>query len=338
MKYFFSCLFFFSLHYSFAQEISETLIIEQDVNFCKPGVHNKSPGKGLLLDYRITPNFDFNNNEVPASKVENNIRFNSKLKIPIIIKPGFKMLIGFQYMIEQFNFKEKDVINYPLFRSMDGVNLKTSRASLYISKPINEKLYTSFRLGVSYSGDYSSFTTGQDRYATYRAVGVLGIKKRENFEYGFGIMFSKNFRNSTKYPIPFAFVNHTYNDKWGIEFAIPISLKVRRNFSDGSLLLFGPQFSSRSYSIDVPGMEEEAPVDIFHFRRASIETSLTFQQRIKGWIWMEANVGYNANLKAKVKNTTTDIETKLTQSNGVYGSIGIFLSPPKKNKVCEKKD
>ena len=238
-------------------------------------------------------------------------------------------------MVEQYNFDENDVVNYSLFNSMDGTNLRTSRASFYISKPINAKIYTSFRLGVSYTGDYNTFLTNEDRYATYRAVGVLGIKKREDLEYGFGIMYSKNFRNVNKYPIPFLFINQTYDDKWGIEFAIPISMKVRRNLNDGSLLLFGPQFNSRSYSLDVTSANEEG-VDIFHFRRAAVETTLTFQQRIKSWVWMEANVGYNYNLKTKVNNTTTNIESKLMQSNGVYGSIGIFLSPPRKNKVCEE--
>ncbi|MFT4759568.1 MAG: hypothetical protein ACI9LN_001532, partial [Saprospiraceae bacterium] len=332
MKSFLAYFFLFIAHFSFAQEISETLIIDGEVNFCKPGVLNKSPGKGMLLDYRIQPNYTFKNDDISTAKIENNIRFNSKLKIPIIIKPGFKLLIGFRYMIEEFNFDASDVGHSSLYASIDGRDLKTTAAAIYISKPLNDRLYTSFRFGVSYSGNYSGFSTGQDRYATYRGVGVFGIKKSENFEYGFGLMYSKSFRNLNV--LPFGFLNRTYNDKWGIEFAIPLSFKVRRNFRNGSMLLFGPQFASRSYSLDVQNMEEEK-IDIFHLRRAGVETTLTFKQRIKGWLWMEANAGYAINLKVDVDNTETNVETKLNQSNGVYGSIGIFLSPPMKNKVCE---
>jgi len=335
MKSFICCLLLFVTNFSFAQEISETLIIDGEVNFCKPGVLNKSPGKGLLLDYRYQPNFTFQSDEVPASKVDNDIRINSKLKIPLVIKPGFKLLIGFRYQIENFNFEPSDANNSPLFSSIDGKDLKTTGAAIYISKPLNEHLYTSFRFGVSYAGDYSRFSTAQDRYATYRAVGILGIKKREDFEYGFGLMYSKSFRNVIA--LPFGFLNRTFNSKWGIEFAIPLSFKLRRDFKDGSLLMFGPQFASRSYSIDVQQSDTET-VDIFHFRRAGVETMLTYQQRIKGWFWVEANVGYLANLKAKVKDTSINRETKLNQSNSVFGSIGIFLSPPSKNRVCEDTD
>ncbi len=335
MKSFLTCFFVFLMQISFAQEISEALIIDGEVNFCKPGVLHKSPGKGLLLDYRVQPNFTFKNKDIPTATIENNIRFNSKLKIPIIIKPGFKLLIGFRYMTEQYDFDPSDVGNSSLYESINGQSLKTTGAAIYISKPLNDRFYTSFRLGVTYSGNYSTFATSKDRFATYRGVGVFGIKKSKNFEYGFGLMYSKSFRRLNI--LPFGFLNRTYNDRWGIEFAIPLSFKLRRNFRDGSLLLFGPQFASRSYSLDVQNVEEQS-VDIFHFRRAGVETTLTFQQRIKGWLWMEANVGYAVNLKVDVDNTTTNTETKLTQSNGVFGSIGIFLSPPSKNKVCEEKD
>ena len=330
---FFCLLFSF---FSFAQEISETLIIDQEINFCQPGVINKSPGKGLMLDYRIRPDFKFSGKEIQDSPVENNIRFNSKLKIPVFIKPGFKLLIGFQYMIERYNFDDLNANNFPLFTAIDNQNLRTSRVSVYISKPFNERFYSSFRLGVSYSGDYEKFATTDNRYATYRAVGVLGFKKSENLEFGGGIMSSYGFRNATNLPIPFLFVNHTYNDRWGIEFAIPISLKLRHNIKDGSLLLFGPQFRSRNYSLDIPSFIRENN-DIIHFRRAAVETSLTYQQRVKSWIWVEANMGYNFNFKTEIVNTTTNLERKLTESNGIVGSVGIFLSPPAKNKICEDK-
>lgn len=328
-------LLLFSIKFSFGQEISEALVIDGDVNFCKPGVLNKSPGKGLLLEYRYQPNFTFNNNQVPKSTVDNNIRFNSKIKIPVIIKPSLKVLIGFRYMIEKYNFDDDDVNNYPLFSTIDGESLKTSGAAVYVSKSLNDRFYTSFRLGFTHSGDYNRFSTSQSRYATYRAVGVFGIKKREDFEYGFGVMFSKSFRNTTV--LPFGFLNKTYNNKWGIELGIPVSLKVRRDFSDGSLLLFGPQFNSRNYSLDVANADSGS-FDIVHFRRAGVETSVTYQQRLKGWIWMQATVGYMANLKADVENQTTNVDAQLKQSNSLYGSIGIFLSPPSKNRVCEDAD
>lgn len=336
MKYFICCLLFFTVSFSFAQEISEALVIDGEVNFCKPGVLNKSPGKGLLLEYRYQPNFTFSNDEVPKSTVDNNLRFNSKIKIPVIIKPNLKVLIGFRYMIEKYNFEKDDVSNYPLFNALDGQDLKTSGIALYASKSLNDRFYASVRLGFTHSGDYNRFATAQSRYATYRAVGVFGVKKREDFEYGFGIMYSKSFRNTTV--LPFGFINKTYNNKWGIECGIPVSIKVRRNFKDGSLLLFGPQFNSRNYSLDVANAESQS-FDIVHFRRAGVETSFTYQQRLKGWIWVQATAGYMANLKAKVENTTTSgVDAQLKQANSLYGSIGIFLSPPSKNRVCEDAD
>ena len=331
MKYlagFFLIIFCWGLK---AQEISETLIIDRDVDFCKPGVTNKSPGKGLLLDYRIQPNFQLQDNNGQQFNTNTNTRFNSKLKIPLVVKPGFKLLLGFQYMTERYEFGGEEKIVAPLISRIDNRNLKTFRSALYVSKPLNEKYYTSFRLGVSYTGDYGNFVTLEDRYATYRAVGIFGIKKRSDLEYGYGIMFSTSFRNTIA--IPFGFYNRTFNEKWGVELAIPISLKVRRNFAHGGLLLFGPEFNSRSYSLDVGEGQETT---IFHYRRAAIETRATYMQRIKGWLWVEMNVGYATNLKAKIEDTSLGSEVLYNQTNGVFGSIGIFLAPPtnRKSKEC----
>lgn len=306
-----------------AQDISQTLVAENNVHFCKPGVSKQSPGKGLLASYMTYPNFELTPpNTENESEVSHNERLNFKLKIPCININGMKFLVGFQYMRERYNFSEIEPANYPLFDRLNTVSLKTARAALYFSKSLDETKYISFRVGTTYSGDYDKFVKIEKRYAIYRAVGLLGIKKSEDLEYGFGLLYTQSFRRTIA--LPFGFYNRTFNDKWGIEFAIPVRLLGRYNIKDGSMILFGAEYVSRSYSIDVPQPESE----VFHFRRSAIEFSASWQQRFTNWTWMEFKLGYALNRNSKIKDVAAGIDSKINPTNGIFGTVSFFISPP----------
>ena len=150
------------------------------------------------------------------------------------------------------------------------------------------------------------------------------LKYTENIEYGIGLLANKSFRNQVV--LPFGFYNRTFNDNWGLEFAIPLMLKVRHNFNQKNLVLFGPEYNSRSYSIDV----ETDAKSIFHYRRHAVEFSGVFMHNLKGWAWLQARAGYVHNLKTAVRNTALGENFNVSPDKGFYASVGFFLSPPKK--------
>lgn len=315
----------------FAQGEMNNLALEPTPSLCKPGVTNKSPGKGFMIDYAYNPEFSMRpTNSEQASEVEANQRFTSKIKLPILHKHRVKFLLGFKYALERYSFENINPENYSLFKRLNEATLKDAESAAYLIVPINHKYYTSFRFSASFRGDYGGFLSTHNDYATYRAAGILGVKKRDDLEYGVGIYYSKNIRRTIAYP--FGFVNWTMNDKWGLEAAIPISIKLRRNINDKNLLLFGTDFSSQNYTLHVNDAFNIAQQDqlIYHYRRQSLEISTAWMKKFSSWTWMQYKIGYFFNLNSDALELTDDLTYDLRPTGSLVATVTFFLSPPKK--------
>ncbi len=323
--------FFFTTVLLFAQGEMNNLALETNPFLCKPGVINKSPGKGLLIDYTYNPEFEMRPTDAEnASEVRANQRFTSKLKIPIINCQRTKFLIGFKYALERYSFEEIEPENYPLFKRLNETNLKDAEMAAYLIVPINHKYYTSFRVSSSFRGDYSGFVNTSNKYGTYRAAGIFGVKKSDNIEYGIGIYYSKNIRRTRVYP--FGFLNWTFNDKWGLESAIPISTKLRRNFKNGNMMLMGVDYSTQSYAVNVEDVSASILPNpsLYHYRRASIEFSLSYLKQFTGWTWMQYKIGYAVNVNSEARDLPERMTYDLRPTGSIVGTVSFFLSPPKK--------
>ena len=322
---------FVAFPFLFSQGEMNNLALEANPFLCKPGVTNKSPGKGLSIDYTYNPEFKMRPTNVEsASEVQANQRFSSKIKLPLINSQRVKFLLGFKYAFERYHFEDINPENYALFQRLNEAKLKDTESAAYLIVPINHKYYTSFRLSASFRGDYGSFLTTRSDYATYRAAGMFGIKKSDDLEYGVGVYFAKNIQQTSIYP--FGFLNWTFNDRWGLEAAIPVSIKMRRNLNENNLLLFGVDYSSQNYTLHVNDAIHIAQQEkqLFHYRRASMEISTSWMNKMKGWVWMQYKVGYYVNLNSEARNLTDDLTYDLRPTGSIVGTVSFFLSPPKK--------
>ena len=314
-----------------AQGEMNNLALEVNPYLCKPGVTNKSPGKGLLIDYSFNPEFQMRpSNAENSSEVEANQRFTSKIKLPLIHSQRVKFLLGFKYAFDRYHFENIEPENYSLFHRMNDATLKDVESAAYLIVPINHKYYTSFRFSTSFRGDYSGFVSTNNDYATYRAAGMFCIKKRDDLEYGFGIYYQKNIRRTIAYP--FGFVNWTFNDKWGLEAAIPVSIKLRHNINDSNLLLFGVDYSSQNYTLHVNDASTIAHQDklLYHYRRASMEISASWMKKFSSWTWMQYKLGYYVNINSEARDMTDRLTYNLHPTGSLVGTVSFFLSPPKK--------
>jgi len=289
-------------------------------------VLNQSPAKGLLLDYTQLGGFNYkgpNNN----SQVAESDRLELKLRIPILLKERTKVLLGLQYFQESYEFEEDGLLesNF-VFQRLNERVLKKSRLSLSAGHALNSKFYTAFRLEASYSGDYQGIINMDNRFATYRATAALGYKKSERLTYGIGTYYSNSFRRTQI--LPFAFYNQTFSDKFGLEFTIPVKLKARYNINDRSLLLFGPQYQSQTYSLDVPN--EHGDLSIAHFRRQAIDWGATYQYNIDGWTWLQVGMGYLTNFNTRVEDPMAGTAFGIQPGDGAYLKVGLFLSPTRR--------
>lgn len=303
--------------------------------FCRPGVINKSPSKGVLFEYGIQPNYNISTstNTGMSSQIQHNRQWLFKFKVPVIRKPGFKFLLGAEHRQERLNFNFISRGDASLFSDLDDKRLKASRISAYFLKSLNDKWYASLKLETAANGDYSQLMSFDNRYAIYRAAFMVARKKRDDLEYGMGVLFNKNFRRTLV--VPFFLYNQTFNSKWGIESALPVKIKLRHNINERSILLFGPAFRGRTYSVDI--RDDNGENGIFHLRNAELQLELSYQYRLNSWIWTEFRGGYAHPFATRFERQTGEFsafsegvnEINAQPTGAPFFRIGIFVSPPK---------
>jgi hypothetical protein len=330
-----SCL----THWACAQGIdfpddNQLDIADDRTDFCKPGVVNKSPGRGVLIEYTGVGGFGLRprvgsseGNEV--SEVDYMEKFKGKFKIPLVNAPGLKMMLGYEYISETYHFDEIGDLNSSLFRALDDNTLKNNKFSFYLTKSINEKYYAGLRMRVSSRGDYEGWVSMDGRYTTFSATGLLGVKKSEDLEWGVGLTYSDNFVR--KLVLPFAVYNQTFNDKWGIETVLPASILMRYNFDQKTLLLFGAELENGTYALDVVEDNRLGNTLPFYFRHTEIAMKGVFYKNILPWVWVEAEAGALIPVRSRFEDASDPLNLRFRNRTGVSPMlrVGIFLSPPK---------
>ena len=327
------CLCFF-IKFISAQDLVLSPIGE---TFCKPGVVGKSPSKGILLDYTYLPSinvYPYNDGITKSNpqKIASN-RLSFKLKVPVIHKPSFTLLVGFahyreEYKVSNFNNGEISILN-----SVHDQSLKSSRFSLNMLKPINEKYYLAFKGDVSFNGDYNGLISFDDQYMKFNIGLLFGVKPSLNVEWGAGLLFRTSFIQSSIPVLPFGIYNHTFNDKWGIEAIVPVSIKARYNINSRNLILFGPEYESRSYSLNDINYNGSGSSQYF-MKRSELKFSVAFERQVSDWVWLTAQTGYSHNFNTSFsevdfKGKVLPVET-VSPADGMFFKVGIFVSPPRR--------
>lgn len=340
-KCFFLTLFVLAVFQAKAQQITSTdevfLELANEVHLCKPGVTNQSKGKGVLFQYGINSGFDLeplsiNKEVVSVAKVDFLRSLRTVVRLPLLNKPGLKLLLGYEYSNQQYRFESLGKTNQALFANLDQRRLNTNKFSLYFSKSFNEKTYAIFRLRASYRGNYSGTKGFNNNYATYNAFGLLGVKPKEDLEWGLGLGYSVSFAGNNV--VPFAIYNQTFNDRWGIEAILPLMINGRYNFSDNNILLFGVEFKNKNYALDLSGSNLESrssTVNSYHFRTTSINPNISLDKKLFPWIWLNVKVGYQIPIQTEFDHAfDTSNSFRVRQTGSAFFRIGLFVSPPAK--------
>lgn len=299
-------------------------------DYCSPGVRNQSPSKGILFEYGFQPPMALQSySPAGATHFSNNDQLQVKLKAPLVLKPGLKVLAGISHIHESYDYNYAIPEAFPTVQELDRTLLKATRLSLYAVKPWSQRMYLMLRLEGSFNGDYRGLMSFDRRYAVYRASALWGIKKNEDTEWGVGFLYKRGFRNQALYP--FLLFNHTFNDHWGLESVFPAVIKGRYNFDRNNILLFGTELQTSEYSIDMAtnsGNGADAS-SIFHLNSASLLFSLAYNRRVNRWTWTEFKVGYSHSLSSNFENTATGELLPTLPTNGPFVSFSVFLSPPR---------
>ena len=202
MKAVLACLFFSVTGWLLGQESSHFLVSDSTLiagrgdcktTFCSPGILNKSRSRGVDIAFNlyqggaVRPEESFFSGTPGQLDVLESIIL--KVKVPIINKPGLKVLAGFNYSPEEYEFSMIPVSNTfsvasPNFsdvvHDIHSRKLKHTGLGLYVLKPLDDRHYLAFRGRVAYNGDYTGLMNFDDRYGSYSATFAYGIKKSDD--------------------------------------------------------------------------------------------------------------------------------------------------------------
>ncbi|MCB0549200.1 MAG: hypothetical protein KDD19_16600 [Phaeodactylibacter sp.] len=301
--------------------------------FCKPGVTNQSRGRGVLIEYgnvgsyKLTPKNALSDGVSSGSRVSHIDQLTAKIKIPMVNAPSLKVLAGYEHSSETYHFSRIGDTHAGLFQSLDNNPLRNNKYSLYITKAFCDKFYGGLRLRTSYRGDYDEVMSFESRYATYSALAVFGVKPRPDLEWGIGLTYSDNFFN--RQVLPFAVYNRTFNDKWGIETVLPVSIMGRYNFRPDRMMLFGAEYQSDSYAIDVlTGQSGQPPLPYF-FRHSEIVAKVSYDHHLRSWFWFNIEGGYQVPFRNEFIAAEGGQRIDNSAKGQPFFKIGLFVSPPK---------
>lgn len=300
--------------------------------YCSPGVYNKSKSRGIVLSYRWMNGGTFNEQDFPftnqLSKYDRLESLKFKIKAPLVLKDNFKLLVGYQHFSENFNFKDIGADFNPVFKELNNQRLKSNSLSLIMSKPINEFRYLVFRFKYTSSGDYNTLFSFNSNYAIYKFLGLYAFKPNENLEWGIGLAVSKSFRKNNI--LPFILYNKNFNKYWGIEALLPGMIFGRYNLNPTNIFLFGAEYNSESFRIDVNENSNLTLLD-YAYNHSEVILSGEWEHRFTPWVWGSIKTGYQFNFSSefKAKNFSTD-EFNTNPTGAPFFNISFFISPPKK--------
>lgn len=295
---------------------------------CRPGVQNKTRSRGLEIAYirnaggAIRAENGFLTGR--PSRIDHIENLIFKLKLPLVNTEGVKVLAGFTYRPEKYYFDTVGVDYAPIFRHINGQNLKNTGFEVFGTKSFNDRHYGVLRVKASFNGDYNGLASLRSQYAIYNVTSVFGVKKSDDLEYGFGLTYTSSFRNTTI--LPFLVYNRNFSEKWGIESVLPALAVLRYNFSPNTILTTGFRYNSRSYSLDVPDNNRDV---IYEMNHSEVRFLLSAEKRLVPWIWLDAEVGYQLNFSTDFTvDELPEASFQVENDNNIYFKIGLFLSPP----------
>lgn len=304
--------------------------------YCKPGVRNRSQSRGVVVRMENQFGFDWSGNGAIAGgtqRVNRLEQFTFKFKIPIINRPDLKFLLGYEWDTEKYYFNDPfgdGQGEQTLFQLLDERRLKANKLSAYATKSFDDRFYGSARIRVGLNGDYNGLISFDAPYRVYSAAVAFGKKVNADKEWAVGITVSNN--KARTIALPFFVYNKTFNNRWGVQTALPGQAFVRYNTGPKltNAFLAGATFDSRYYAVNTDRRRKFEQLGEFYLRNNGVRFQVQYEQQLFPWVWAFAQGGYYVPVNTRF-NPAEDISIDLDTEVGgrPFFRFGVFLAPPK---------
>jgi hypothetical protein len=251
-----------------------------------------------------------------------------KLKLPIVLRPGTSLILGFDYNERRYFFKQPDKIESSVFKEIEKETLKSREVTLYYNKALDRKHFLSARMDMALNGDLRNIDEQRfTGFIRYSVAAMYGWKPHKNLAHGVGLYLNYTLGRPSIYPV--FLWNKKLNDRWGIESKLPANFKLRRDFNKNSRLYLGYNLNGGSYVIN--GRFE--PLNRFEsaeLRRSDIAFQANYEQSIYDFLWFQAGIGYSYNLSFRVSEENSFNNDSLVENEvepRVLFNFSLFVIP-----------
>ena len=304
--------------------------------FSRPGVRYRSQSRGVSIRYETQPGFTWTGTDEIAGgeqKVSHLEQFTFKFKIPVLNQPRVKFLLGYEWDTEKYFFNnpyEGHENQQTLFQLLDERRLKANKLSAYFTYSLDDRYYLSSRVRMSLNGDYQGLIDFDNIYRTYSAAVVYGKKVSDDTEWAVGLTYSNN--KARQIALPFFVYNRTFNERWGLQTALPGQAYLRRNVGRRMVntFLLGATFDSRYYALNTEPERGFPELQQYFLRNNGIRAMLQYEHNLAPWVWAFGQAGYYIPVQTRF-NPADDIDRDLETTVGgrPFFRVGVFLAPPK---------
>jgi len=298
--------------------------------YCKPGLSYQSRSRGAEFVYQYNGARTYRNTEdmqtgnIP-SEVKSSYLLSANIKVPLLNKEQYKLLLSFKHTQERFNLSSFGQDFENIFNEFGNANFKHSAIGVIFSHSYNEYNYIAVRGRYVSNGNYARLMDFDSKYSFYNILAFWGRKKTDNLEWGAGVRFGKNIEGENRI-IPFIVYNRNFSDKWGIESVLPSFIFLRYNPSLKTILFAGIEIESQNFAFD---LESNTPTDpntyIFDYSRVLLSASV--EKKIIDWVWFEVKAGFAMPFNSQFDSV--ELPSFEVDPNDYFAfKFGLFISPP----------
>ena len=312
-------------------QLSVDNAVEAEKRFCSPGILGKSRSRGFEIKYTRLPgsplNYESGTGYTPHA-IEGVEQLSFKLKIPLVNRDDWKVLLGFVHQPETIFFDASQAgAPNSIFNDVHAAQLKRSGIGLYAIKVIDQDEYWGITAKLNQSGDFDQLINFDRKYRGVHVNVARAFKVSEDFEWGYGVALSSNFRRTLA--LPFIIYNRNFNADWGVEALFPGYVNMRHNINNKTILLGGYQFNSRNYALDNDHQFSDSPVD-YHLNHSELQFGLTIERQIIPWVWFDVQAGYQYNFATRLEAQADEFSSfRVRPGHTPYLGLSFFLSPPR---------
>ncbi|GAB3823538.1 DUF6268 family outer membrane beta-barrel protein [Pontibacter rugosus] len=310
----------------------ETKALEE---FASPGVRGMGRSRGIVIGYERLPQFDIDSDSKDprigdgSGRVKRNNKFDFRALAPLLNKPQDKVILGFSYNLEEFNFQRATPAAYPVYQYLEDKNLRSIGLQLAYLHSINERNFYLVRVKGELNGDYTQDNINVTDYLKATVDLAYGWKKSEDYAIGVGLQLGYTFGRQNVYPG--ILYNRTFNDKWGVESIFPANARVRYNVNEKTLLYAGYRLEGASYNlyVDEPPLSEFKELEL---RRTDVKALVRLEREIYDFLWFSVEGGFRQYYRNRIFDEIGSRDELINNDLAGAGYIGVelYLVPPRK--------